>query len=102
MRQINRRSFLGRVAGASALGASAMLAGKPAKASRVPPRRGLCSDTDKGPNADPMNAWVADRDREPGDPIMRPEPNYTDSDAGPNSDPGAPRIGFCGYKARRT
>ncbi|HYJ52484.1 MAG TPA: hypothetical protein VEW04_04870 [Allosphingosinicella sp.] len=96
MRRIDRRSFLVRVTGAVALGAGAGAA----SASVLPPRRGLCSDTDKGPNADPANAWVADRDSEPGDPTVRPEPNLSDADRGPNSDHGLSSIGFCGYKRR--
>lgn len=95
MRRLHRRSFLVSVTGA-------MLAGSaPLQASVLPPRRGLCSDTDKGPNADPANSWVADRDTgEPGDPIVRPEPNYSDADRGPYSDHGRATIGFCGYKRR--
>jgi hypothetical protein len=94
MRKIHRRSFLFSVTGA------AMLAGTRAGASVLPPRRGLCSDTDKGPNADPANGWIADRDSEPGDPIQRAEPNLTDADVGRYSDHVTRSIGFCGYKRR--
>jgi hypothetical protein len=95
MRKIHRRSFL-----FSVTGAAAALAGARSGASVVPPRRGPCSDTDKGPGADPAHAWVADRDTEPGDPIVRAEPNISDADAGPNSDHQRISIGFCGYKRR--
>jgi hypothetical protein len=94
MRNIHRRSFLFSVTGA------AMLAGSRGQANVLPPRRGPCSDTDKGPNADPANSWMADRDSEPGDPIVRLEPNMSDADRGPNSDHGRVSIGFCGYKRR--
>lgn len=101
MRKIHRRSFLLSVAGAAALGGGYVGGGR-AAASVLPPHRGLCSDTDKGANADRAYAWIADRDREPStDPIRRAEPEaLSDRDAGPNADPPAPRIGFCGYKRR--
>lgn len=93
MRKIHRRSFLSSVTGA------AMLAGA-ASASVLPPARGVCSDTDKGPNADPANGWIADRDGEPGDPIQRAEPNISDADVGRYSDHVTQSIGFCGHKRR--
>jgi hypothetical protein len=95
MRRIHRRSFL-----FSVTGAAAALAGPGAGASVLPPRRGPCSDIDKGPGADPANAWVAARDSEPGDAIVRAEPNISDADAGPNSDHQRISIGFCGHKRR--
>lgn len=95
-RRIDRRSFLGRVTGVAVLGA----VGGAAPASVLPPHRGLCSDTDKGPNADPANAWIADRDSGPGDPIQRAESNISDADVGRYSDHMTRSIGFCGHKRR--
>ena len=76
--------------------------GMAAPASIHPPRRGLCSDTDKGAQADPRHAWYGDRDQgSEADPLQVSGPPLIDSDSGPNSDVGAVRsIGFCGYKRR--
>ena len=92
VRKLHRRSFLLTVSGA-------ILAGG-ATASVLPPHRGLCSDTDKGASADPANAWIADRDSGPGDPIQRAEPNISDADVGRYSDHMTRSIGFCGHKRR--
>ena len=66
-RKLNRRSFLGTVAGGIA-GAGALIAvASDAEAMQ-------CSDSDSGPNSDPPG-----RGRSCG--------GYSDSDSGPNSDP---------------
>jgi hypothetical protein len=58
-----------------------------AGASRSPPRRGYCYDSDRGANSDPANGWYGDRDAGPdSDPLERPPSNLTDGDVGPNSD----------------
>ena len=98
-RPILRRSFLARVAG----GAVLLVAAVPARPSVRPPRRGLCSDEDAGPSADPANAWYGDRDAGPGSDPLGPPPNHlTDADVGRYSDHMPVRsIGACPDKKRR-
>ena len=98
-RKYVRRSFLVRVIG----GGMAVLAAGAAGASSRPPRRGLCSDGDSGPGADPPNGWYGDRDAGPNaDPLGRPPDLLTDRDVGPNSDHRPRyRIGRCPAKPRR-
>ena len=98
-RRILRRSFLARVAG----GAILLVAAAPAGPSVRPPRRGLCSDEDAGPSADPTNAWYGDRDAGPGsDPLGPPPDHLTDGDVGRHSDHMPVRsIGTCSDKKRR-
>jgi hypothetical protein len=81
-RKLVRRSFLARVAGVALL----TMPGA-AGASRSPPRRGYCYDSDRGANSDPANGWYGDRDAGPdSDPLERPPSDLTDGDVGPNSD----------------
>ena len=96
-RRYIRRSFLGLV-----IGGGALLAAGGAGASSRPPRRGLCSDADSGPGADPAWAWYGDRDAGPdADPLGRAPDNLTDGDVGPNSDHRPRyRIGRCPAKPR--
>ena len=98
-RRILRRSFLARVAGGIAL----LAAAAPARPSVRPPRRGLCSDEDSGPRADPANARYGDRDSGPGSDPLGPRPdNLTDGDVGRYSDHRQiPNIGACPAKKRR-
>lgn len=98
-RRIIRRSFLGRVIG----GGAALFAAGGARSSSRPPRRGLCSDADRGPRADPPDAWYGDRDAGPNADPLGPAPdNLTDGDVGPNSDHRPRmRIGRCPVKPRR-
>lgn len=82
-RTFERRSFLARVAGAGAL----LAVGTGAAGSVRPPRRGLCSDRDSGPGADPPRAWYGDRDSGAGSDPLGPAPDpLTDGDSGRSSD----------------
>ena len=85
-RKLNRRSFLGRVAGgATAVGAMGLIA---SDASAFALDQG-CSDSDSGPNSDPGGSGRSCRS------------SCSDSDSGPNSDPGG-RGRSCGQRAACT
>ncbi len=87
-RQLNRRSFLGRVSGGALFGAGTLLLGARAARAQTGPYTGI-TDTDSGAHADNAghgrgpggNAW--------GQPAQ-PQQNYTgcsDSDSGNGADP---------------
>ena len=84
MRRLNRRSFLGRVVGAAALGGPALLV-LPGRAEAL-----QVTDNDRGPNADPVGRGRGLTDGDIGassDPPGGGRRGCTDRDAGENSDP---------------